>query len=250
MQTYTIDKNPNAAYYAWESFGDHTSTQGNMMIINAANDGADCTVNVWKSPMISLPAGDYELSYWVRLSFGGNGDWPTNPPLLKASVNGKDIGTYDAAIDTDDAKAAQVGIWTEVKVPFTLATAGDAQLALCDGRTKFWGDDYALDDIAVTLVEPAQWCSPGYWRNHSLSWPTEVANTTLYNSSSISPPLPPLAGNSNAKGCAALPPQPSLVQVLQNPQCYGSSATNAVASYLSTEAGLLVMDQPVDTCPL
>jgi hypothetical protein len=166
VQTYTIGTNPADAYYPWASFKDK-SGHGNMMIINAAGEGANCEVKVFKSPKLSsLPAGDYELSYWVALSYGGDSDHPANPPLLKASVNGKPIGsTYNAA-------AVAVGTWTEVKAPFTLKDTGDAEIALCDDQTKYWGDDYALDDIAVTAVTaaaltvgPTDFCGPASYDN-------------------------------------------------------------------------------------
>jgi hypothetical protein len=83
-----------------------------------------------------------------------------------------------------------------------------------------------------------EWCSPGFWRNnadkHGASqWP--VPTDTLYNSVISSPSV---AGD------------PTLLDVLLSPQTYGGAAFNAVATYLSTEAGLNVTDPIVHNCPL
>ena len=115
-------------------------------------------MKVWESRTIPLSAGEYELSYYLALSFGGNADWPANPPILRASVNNREIPNYDAT-------TATVGEWTQVTVPFRVKRTGDVQIALCDTQTTYGGDDYALDDIAVTKVEasPINLCdSAGY----------------------------------------------------------------------------------------
>jgi hypothetical protein len=68
----------------------------------------------------------------------------------------------------------------------------------------------------VCPPEDCQWCSPGYWRNHLGAWPAGYADL-LYNDFFS----PGFADN------------PTLLQVVSNPQVYGGPATNDVADILS-----------------
>jgi len=76
----------------------------------------------------------------------------------------------------------------------------------------------------VSWVVPAlkQWCSPGFWKNHLDAWSLADQNK-LY--STLGAGRAPLKSGS--------PSNPTLLQVVSNPQIYGGPATNSVADYLS-----------------
>jgi len=87
--------------------------------------------------------------------------------------------------------------------------------------------------------EPAQWCSPGYWRQpqHLDSWAaTGFSPSDLYNQH-ISPEI---ASN------------PTLGQVLASPQTYGGRAFNAVGDLLSDAHPDVNFtgERVEDSCPL
>jgi hypothetical protein len=96
----------------------------------------------------------------------------------------------------------------------------------------------------------SQWCSPGYWRQpqHLGSWAaTGIAPTELYSSYFGTPPV-----KSTAKPCRSASANPTLLQVLELPQCYGGAAFNAVGDLLS-EAHPDVNftgERVPDSCPL
>jgi hypothetical protein len=220
-QTYALDTNPNNWHSLWASFADHTTGTGKMMIINAASDTGNCSVKVWRSPVISVtPGKDYEISYWVAISIA------FAQPLLKTFVNGIEMNTFDAGSPPVLAE----GVWHQVKFAWASGAAATATIELCDDRTLTFGDDYALDDISLKDAT-AQWCSPGYWRQpqHLDSWPASISPNDLY--SSWIQPNPPVS--SKANGCKNAPANPTLITVLTHPQCYGGDAFNKVGDLLS-----------------
>ena len=87
-----------------------------------------------------------------------------------------------------------------------------------------------------------QWCSPGYWRqpHHLDSWvATGISPSALYNSFGFKPAL---LGN------------PTLLQVLQQPQTYnrgGTGSFNNVGDLLSDKhPGVNFLGERVENCPL
>jgi len=90
------------------------------------------------------------------------------------------------------------------------------------------------------LVPVTTWCSPGYWKNHLDAW--SVANQNkLYSTLVGAAPL----GNKTPAGA-----NPTLVQVISNPQIYGGPATNSVADYLSFIAFGTPIGKGIESCPL
>lgn len=231
-RTFTVDTNPFNWHEYWTKYGDHTTGTGKMMIVNAATTSTqenptNCNVNVFRSPSFAVTKNTvYELSYWVALSIG------YAPPLLQVSVNDVALTpSFDAAVI-----GASAGTWHQVKYLWNSGTATTASLSLCDERTVFDGDDYALDDISVAAKGAEQWCSPGYWRQpqHEDSWAaTGLEPSDLY-SEVFDGAVPPVSRK--ARACSdpvKVPANPTLMQVLTNPQCYGGDAFNLVADALS-----------------
>lgn len=96
--------------------------------------------------------------------------------------------------------------------------------------------------------KPAQWCSPGYWRqaHHLGAWEaTGISPKTAYALS----PVITLSKKALKDGATATP---TLWEVLQSPQWYGGAAFNAVGDLLS-EAHPDVNftgERVEDSCPL
>lgn len=86
-------------------------------------------------------------------------------------------------------------------------------------------------EIMCTIPQPPQWCSPGYWRqpHHLDSWDATGISPNSYYSSyfGVNPPRTPKGIKDKA------PINPTLLQVLQNPQWYGGDAFNKVGDLLS-----------------
>ncbi len=112
----------------------------------------------------------------------------------------------------------------------TYATTGDCQNP---GGVAFWG--------TVAYVPPAitTWCSPGFWKNHEELW-TAFLGVKYASIGSWRAPL------SSKAGAGA---DPTLQQVVENPQIYGGPATNSVADYLSNKFFGTKIGSGVESCP-
>ena len=90
----------------------------------------------------------------------------------------------------------------------------------------------------VTWTNPTTtWCSPGFWKNHEELWSQYllVKYSTLSGAAALSKKAP--AGD------------PTLQQVIENPQTYGGPATNSVADFLSNKAFGTPIGSGVESCP-
>ena len=81
------------------------------------------------------------------------------------------------------------------------------------------------------------WCSPGFWKNHEELWTAylDTKYSTLVGAAPLSKKAP--AGD------------PTLQQVIENPQTYGGPATNSVADYLSNIFFGTPIGSGVESCP-
>ncbi|MBW1953980.1 MAG: hypothetical protein JRI66_13035 [Deltaproteobacteria bacterium] len=152
-KTYVIGTDPNVYHKYWASFGDHTTGDGNMMIVNATcctGGGEGCTEDcdntpddiVWEQTVTVEPGRTYIFSYYIALSYSAN------PPELEVSINGEPIGTYDALTDPP----TPLGEWVLVSYPWYSGSATEATITIVDQRPMYSGDDYALDDITFCLT--------------------------------------------------------------------------------------------------
>ena len=140
--TYSVGTDPNSLHASWASFGDHTTGTGNMMIVN----GAASPVSVWQGTLTSaLVVGQtYEFSAWVANLYPppvGVGTTPTAPAQLQFSIGGNQVGA--------SFTAPGVGVWSEFTATFV---AGSEPIAVLDLNTLPNGNDFALDDISLTVV--------------------------------------------------------------------------------------------------
>lgn len=95
------------------------------------------------------------------------------------------------------------------------------------------------------VTEKPQWCSPGYWKNHTDSWTISqsLKYTDYYDAST-------LAIKTNGRECADASANASIFDVISKPQCYGGEAANKVADLLSAKYGLNFTGERVENCPL
>ena len=118
------------------------------------------------------------------------------------------------------------------------STGVTAPVPLSAGATtieyKLWDYGGVLGNTKLVLEIPAscstinEWCSPGYWKNHPMAWlplvPSIVPTTTFNGAYKYDP---------RKRACQSLAIPPSLWDVVNNPQCFGGEAANAVADMLS-----------------
>ncbi len=145
--TYAVGTDPQDFHNLFHSFDDHTKGDGTgkMMIVNGATSSG---VNVWTgelSPDLTV-SSTYVFSAWVANVY------PDSPASLKFSIDGNQIGS--------DFSATGVGVWKQFTATFTV-TAGTTPTAV-DLITIAGGNDFALDDISITVVpEPSTYVAGG-----------------------------------------------------------------------------------------
>lgn len=78
--------------------------------------------------------------------------------------------------------------------------------------------------------EPMEWCSPGYWRQlPPYNAPSKADHSYGWTQAGVDPLMD--AAQFGAPGY-------TIIYVLNNPQVFGGTVTNAIADYLSAAAGL------------
>lgn len=132
---YTVSTDPTDVHSKWDSIGDHTTGTGMMLIANGATNS---TTVVWRED-VTLTAGvTYDLSAWATSVYS------TLPANLIFEIDGTSLGTLQLTDTVPD--------WQQFKAGFTASTNGPAQLAIRDLVTIQVGNDFALDDISLTII--------------------------------------------------------------------------------------------------
>ncbi len=126
---------------SWVDFADHTTGDGNVghyMIVNGTDAGLGPT---WAQDQ-SLSVGRYELSGWFASLFP---DAPASLQFRVVDGNGSTISpTFTAPLPP--------GVWAQRSFTFDVTAAGTYSVQIWDTNDAFSGNDYAIDDINLTVV--------------------------------------------------------------------------------------------------
>ena len=134
---YTVWTDPNEVHSKWVSFGDHTTGNGNMLLVNGSRDADDV---VWRQKFTFSEGITYEFSAWAT------GVYPSTPAVLDFKVAGMPLGTLELTETVPD--------WRRFSATFTAVTSGIGEFAIRDLSTAAIGNDFALDDISLVIVIP------------------------------------------------------------------------------------------------
>jgi hypothetical protein len=130
--TYTVLNDPTLVHAAWSPCPDHTSGNGDMMIINGAYDLQD----VWCQDIDVEPDTWYNVAAWVSSVH------PSAPAILQFSINGSTIGSIVNAPATPCEWVPFNAIWHS-------GSSTTASLCILNQNTEVFGNDFALDDISM-----------------------------------------------------------------------------------------------------
>jgi len=133
---YYVGVNPNAWNGNLSACGDHTSGNGNMMMINGSPVS---DVNVWKQTIVVTPNTNYAFSTWIQAL------WPPNPAQLQFSINGKEAGAMIGA-------SLPTCTLTRFYTTWNSGNNTSAVISLVNKNTAIQGNDFALDDISFAPV--------------------------------------------------------------------------------------------------
>lgn len=129
---YFIGADPQSWNGGLGNCKDHTSGNGNMMMINGSPVP---DVNVWKQTVTVSPNTTYVFSTWIEAL------WEPNPAQLKFSINGQDIGSpITASLPTCS--------WTQFYTVWNSGSNTTAIISIVNKNILVQGNDFALDDIS------------------------------------------------------------------------------------------------------
>ncbi|MGN6293021.1 MAG: gliding motility-associated C-terminal domain-containing protein [Chitinophagaceae bacterium] len=133
---YFIGNNPRTWNNSMNSCTDHTSGNGNMMMVNGSPVAG---VTVWKQTVAVSSNTNYAFSTWVQSLVS------QNPARLQFSINGKIIGNPITAV-------AQACDWSQFYTTWNSGSATSAEIAIVNNNAVIQGNDFALDDISFAPV--------------------------------------------------------------------------------------------------
>lgn len=154
--TYTIGSDPSSvagSYPDWESFGDHTSGSGLMLIANGATNASAA---VWSETVSVTPNSRYRLTFWGATV---NTSSPT-PANIVVQINGVPVGGSNIF---PNASPVTGGAWVPFSVDWNSGASTLAAIELFDATTSEAYNDFALDDISLTTGAFRAPVLSGWW---------------------------------------------------------------------------------------
>lgn len=136
---YGVGPNPAVWLPNAPACTDHTSGNGNMMMVNGADQAG---VKVWGQTVPVTPNTSYAFSTWLENITS------VNPARLQFSINGLQMGNQMTANTVDC-------LWDQFYTVWNSGNATTAVISIVNMNTLFSGNDFALDDISFapfTLV--------------------------------------------------------------------------------------------------
>lgn len=129
-----------------ESFGDHTTGSGKMMIVDGAYSATPLWT-VWQEVFTVTTNTDYELEAWARaITY-----YSSAAPIITLSflVNGTEVGTLSLANPYED-------YWQSFSFDWNSGSETSVTLSIVNLQTNnsVPGNDFALDDISFATSTP------------------------------------------------------------------------------------------------
>jgi hypothetical protein len=135
----TIDTNPASYHPGAASYWDHTSGTGNMLIVDGI---LSPDVTVWEQSIAVTPNTAYTFSYFLSWWTYETDVWR---PQVECLVNGISVGIAGTP--------PGAGVWIPVSHSWQSGGTTLATVRLVDlNHTDFGGNDFAIDDISMTVV--------------------------------------------------------------------------------------------------
>jgi hypothetical protein len=137
--TYAVIHNPNLVHTGFQPCGDHTSGNGNMMVLNGASNFQD----IWCQTINVCPNTEYRFSAWAASVN------PASPARLQFSINGNLIGPIFML-------TSSTCLWQQFYTQWNSGGNTTAQICITNQNFAPGGNDFAIDDLGfyeVCVVE-------------------------------------------------------------------------------------------------
>ena len=128
---YGVGSNIPAWHPGMSPCKDHTTGNGNMMMVNGADQP---NVNVWSQTINIQPNTNYVFYTWLQTIT------TINPARLQFSINGNALGNIFNA-------NAQSCLWERFYSTWNSGNSTTATISIMNMSQEFSGNDFALDDI-------------------------------------------------------------------------------------------------------
>ena len=133
---YFVGTRPPAWNASLSNCVDHTSGNGNMMMVNGAPAS---NVNVWNQTVTVTPNTNYAFATWIQTLY------TPNPAQLSFSINNIDVGNLITA-------SLPTCTWSRFYTTWNSGNNITASISIVNKNTIVEGNDFALDDISFSPV--------------------------------------------------------------------------------------------------
>jgi hypothetical protein len=140
---YSIKTDPHLWDGGYESFGDHTSGSGNMLLVDAAGPaGGTAGQSCWDQHVEVSPNTTYVFSAWMAKITRAVGS------MLEIDINGVSQGQFMGP--------SEPAIWQRILVVWNSGSEESAVITVREvtGVTWIAGNDFALDDLSFFIPTP------------------------------------------------------------------------------------------------
>ncbi len=128
---YMVDDDPSDTHQDFAPCGDHTTGDGNMLIVNSSASQDQ----VWCQVVSVTPNTDYAFSAWATSVF------PDNPANLQFSFDGLLLGSvFNASSNTCE--------WQQFFATWNSGPNTDVEICIANVNSEASGNDFAIDDVA------------------------------------------------------------------------------------------------------
>lgn len=129
---YAVGPNPQAWNSGLSNCSDHTSGNGNMMLVNGSPTD---DVVIWSQTVNVAPNTNYEFATWIQALF------KDNPARLQFSINGNVLGSAITAL-------LPTCTWSRFATNWNSGSSTTAVISIVNKNALVQGNDFALDDIS------------------------------------------------------------------------------------------------------
>ena len=134
---YFIGTDPVLWNFRFDSFGDHTTGTGNMMMVNGSTIANRV---VWSETVTVAQNTPYQFSGWVSSLL----TYP-NPARLQLFANDSQIGSDISASTTG-------GVWEPFSAQWNSGGSTSVTLEIFDTNLAITPNDFGLDDLSFTAI--------------------------------------------------------------------------------------------------